>query len=70
MGKHKVSASAKCPYYKCEERHEIFCKGPKTEMAIHVAFAVPMEKRDWMDKYCKLVRGCEECPVKKMLDNI
>ena len=65
MPKHTVSCSAKCPYYRCEERHEIFCKGPKSEMALHVAFAIPAEKKEWMKQYCK--ENYMDCLVAKAL---
>ena len=61
--KHQVSASAKCPYYKCEERHEIFCEGPQDRSSTHVAFAIPMEKKDYMCIYCKDEDGWKDCPV-------
>ena len=66
MPKHTVSCSAKCPFYRCEERHEIFCKGPMDAMAIHVAFAVPAEKKSWMKRFCKANYG--ECLVEKALE--
>lgn len=68
MPKHIVSCAAKCPYYRCEERHEIFCRGPKDGTAIHIGFAVPAEKKDWMNSYCKSIDGFEDCPVNEMLD--
>ena len=48
--KRQVSASAKCPYYKCEERSEIFCRGPKDETSLHMAFAIPYEKKQYMQE--------------------
>lgn len=66
MPKHMVSCAAKCPYYRCEERHEIFCKGPMDGTAIHVAFAVPAEKKAWMKRYCKSEYG--DCLVEKALE--
>lgn len=66
MPKHIVSCAAKCPYYRCEERHEIFCRGPADGMATHVAFAVPTEKKAWMNRYCKAKFG--ECYVARALD--
>ena len=65
MAKHTVSCAAKCPYYRCEERHEIFCKGPVDGMAIHVAFAVPAEKKAWMKQFCKA--SFSDCLVTKAL---
>lgn len=69
MPKHTVSCSAKCPYYKAHGGHEIYCRGPKEDTSIHVAFAVPAEKKVWMDQYCKTVKGCRDCPVRKMLED-
>lgn len=66
MPKHIVSCAAKCPYYRCEERHEIFCKGPRDAMAIHVAFAVPAEKKAWMQRLCKA--DYPNCLVAKALE--
>ncbi len=66
MPKHTVSCSAKCPFYRCEERHEIFCSGIKPGMATHVAFAVPLEKKNWMKSYCKA--DYSACPYEKMLE--
>lgn len=65
MPKHTVSCSVKCPFYKCEERHEIYCRGPREAMAIHVAFAVPTEKKLWMKAYCK--GAYEGCLIHKSL---
>ena len=65
MPKHYESCSAKCPYYKCEERHEIYCTGPKDATAIHMAFAVPTEKKLWMKAYCK--SGYASCLIYKAL---
>lgn len=65
--KRQVSASAKCPYYKCEERHEIFCSGLKDRTSLHYAFAIPAEKREHMKKYCKDVRDYEQCPIYQAL---
>lgn len=68
MPKHTVSCSAKCPFYRCEERHEIFCKGPTDGTAIHMAFAVPAEKKAWMNRYCKAEYG--KCLVAKALEKL
>ncbi len=66
MSKHTVSCAAKCPFYRCEERHEIYCKGPRDGTAIHVAFAVPAEKKVWMKRYCK--SEYSSCLVEKALE--
>lgn len=69
MPKRGICAAAKCPYYKANGGHEIYCTGLVDRSSIHVAFAIPEEKKRWMDKYCKTVRGCKDCPVRKMLEN-
>lgn len=66
--KHQVSASAKCPYYKCEERHEIFCRGPKEQTSVHLAFAIPAEKKVHMKNHCKSLTGCSACVVYQILE--
>lgn len=66
--KRQVSASAKCPYYKCEERSEIFCRGPMDQTSIHLAFAIPMEKKLYMRDFCKSVDGCRNCVILKALE--
>ena len=68
--KRNVSASAKCPYYKCEERHEIFCMGPQEGTSLHVAFAIPKEKKDYMCDYCKNKDGWRQCPVALALQRL
>ncbi len=68
MPKHTVSCNAKCPYYRADERHEIFCAGLKDGMGTHVAFASPAKRKEWATEYCKSIRGCEKCPVRKMLE--
>lgn len=66
--KHTVSCKAKCPYYKCEERHEIFCRGPKDETSMHMAFAIPAEKKEYMNAHCKSEGGCSQCLIYKVLE--
>lgn len=68
MPKRTVCASAKCPYYKANGGHEIYCTGLQDRSSIHVAFAIPEEKRQWMADYCKSVRGAADCAVRKMLE--
>lgn len=65
--KRQVSASAKCPYYKCEERSEIFCRGPMEQTSIHMAFAIPYEKKEYMWDYCKSITGCKACVIHEVL---
>ena len=65
--KRNVSVSAKCPYYKCEERSEIFCRGPVDQTSIHLAFAIPLEKKQYMKDYCKNIDGCRNCVIWKAM---
>ena len=66
--KHNVSASAKCPYYKCEERSEIFCRGPMDQTSLHLAFAIPFEKKEYMRDYCKNMFGCKQCLIYQVME--
>lgn len=68
MPKHMVSCAAKCPYYCCEDRHEIFCEGLSDGMRTHVAFASPAERKLWMTQHCKSIQGYKDCPVMQMLE--
>ena len=67
MPKRTVSCAAKCPYYKGEDRHEIYCDGLQEQSAIHVAFASPAKRKDWEQNYCKSISGCTSCSVYRML---
>lgn len=68
MPKHIVRCSAKCTYYCGEERHEIYCKGLSEGMRIHVAFASPAERKNWLEEHCMSIQKCMNCPVRKMLE--
>ncbi len=68
MAKRTVSCSAKCIYYKGEDRHEIYCAGLQDQSAIHVAFASPAKRKQWEKEHCKSISGYEDCPVKRMLE--
>ena len=52
MSKRYISDVAKCPYYKSEDGHRIFCDGPAENCSIHVAFGTPAEKRRYEYAYC------------------
>lgn len=52
MSKRYISDVAKCPYYKSEDGHRIFCDGPAENCSIHVAFGTPEEKRRYEYSYC------------------
>lgn len=68
MPKHTIRCAAKCPYYRCEDRHEIFCEGLKAGMGTHVAFSSPAERKEWAKEYCASVQVHRKCPVMKMLE--
>ncbi len=68
MPKHTISNNAKCPYYRCEDRHEIFCDGLSAGMGTHVAFSSPAERKQWTNDRCKSMQGYHSCPVKQMLE--
>lgn len=66
--KRQVSASAKCPYYKCEERFEIYCRGLTEGTSIHMAFSIPLDKKTYMKRHCKSTSGYCQCPVAQALE--
>lgn len=68
MSKHTVSCKAKCPYYRGEERYEIFCQGVNAGMGTHVAFSSPAERKSWTGDYCKSITGHKDCRVMQMLE--
>jgi len=70
MAKHTVSCSAKCPYYRGEERHEIFCAGLCAGMGTHVAFSSPAERKSWTKDHCKSITGHKNCAVMQMLSGL
>ena len=68
MAKHTISNNAKCPYYRGEERHEIFCAGVAEGMGTHMAFSSPLKRKQWAKELCKSIQEHGQCPVKRMLD--
>ena len=42
-----------CPYFKCEEKHTIFCEGVEENSAIHLAFSTPQLRKDYQARFCK-----------------
>ena len=51
--KHRQDALVKCPFYKGEEKHMIFCEGVQDGSAIHMAFDTPSNLRDYKKQYCR-----------------
>lgn len=48
-----------CPYFKSKGRDTVFCEGPETGSAIHVAFSTPSLKEDYQRRFCKdCWKGC------------
>ena len=60
-----TSARVKCPYYKSEDTHKIYCKGVQEDTALHLAFAFPAEKADYREECC--IEDYEGCPIYQML---
>lgn len=52
MSKRYISDVAKCPYYKSEDTHRIFCDGPEEGSSTHIAFSTPDGKRQYEYRYC------------------
>ncbi len=64
--KRKVDAYVVCPYYHSEERQVIYCEGVEKNSAIHMAFATPQQKKDYLLRNCRQFWG--RCPVADALN--
>lgn len=58
MSKRYISDAVKCPWYKSEDTHKIFCDGPLKDTSIHVAFASPEQRREYESNHCKTMGYC------------
>lgn len=64
MGR-KENKSAKCPFYKEEDRQKVFCEGVEENSKIHLAFSSPTQKSEYCRKYC--YRNYKYCLIADML---
>ena len=57
----------KCPYYKHDTSHMVYCEGLEDGMVIHMAFATHTQLLDYKKRFCR--KDCwQNCPVAKMLN--
>ena len=64
--KHRADVLVKCPYYKFEEKQKIFCEGVQEGTALHLAFDIPSNLKDYKKCYCK--EGYNQCLIAGMLN--
>lgn len=64
--KHRMSNNVICPYYRCEERQVIYCEGVEPNTAIHLAFAIPPQLKDYKKAYCE--KAYNYCLIADMLN--
>lgn len=63
--KHNTSPYAICPFYHYYDGHKLCCEGVSEHSTIHLAFASPVERRDYEKRYCH--SKYRECRVAQML---
>lgn len=67
MGMYDISAKARCPYYRSEQRGEsarIRCDGIAPGSWLHVGFDDPQAMLQWRDRLCKC--DWQACPIAKI----
>jgi hypothetical protein len=47
-----TSAYVECPFFHAYETHKICCEGTKEKSSIHLCFASPEERRNYMKSTC------------------
>ncbi|MBQ3146815.1 MAG: hypothetical protein IJB91_03710 [Oscillospiraceae bacterium] len=66
MPKHSPSKKAICPFYRANQRQEIFCEGIKECTRLHLGFADPASLEDYRKQYCESYEY-GDCRIAKML---
>lgn len=66
MGKHIISKSAVCPFYKYEERQHIYCEGLTEATTIHLAHSTPAASKK--HRQCNCYGNYLDCRLAKMLE--
>lgn len=66
MGKHNFTKDAVCPYYKYEAQQVIYCEGPEDNTALHLAFSVKQDMKQYMSEKCRDCWG--KCMIARMLN--
>ena len=59
--------SAKCPYYKREGSHGIFCHGLQANTSIHYTFGDAAKCLEHKTAFCRDAKACMKCPIYYML---
>jgi hypothetical protein len=65
-GKRYESKEALCPFYNCEDPQRIMCEGIVARSGLHLAFATPLDKRNYASMFC--AKDFEVCLINKMLE--
>ena len=66
MGKHTISKSAICPFYKYEGAQVIYCYGIQKGSATHVAFSDRDAAHSYKKEHCR--SDYEKCRIYRMLE--
>lgn len=56
-----TNSGVRCPFYKAQNRSEIFCLGPERGSLLHIAFNSPAQRVNFQKIYCGL--GNRRAPV-------
>lgn len=65
--KQYISKEAQCPFYRKEDNGKIYCDGFADGAHLILVFDDADECRLHKRGYCRSIKGCEQCPVHKML---
>lgn len=52
MSKHNISAYVQCPFFQWYDGCKLCCEGVQKNSTIHLAFASPTERRQYMKGIC------------------
>lgn len=50
-----------CPFFHSDNFNSILCEGGEDTVAIRQTFKNVPAREAWQDKYCKSIKGCEDC---------
>lgn len=67
MSKHSTSYLIECPFHQWYDGCKLCCEGVQKNSTIHLAFASPTERRQYMKKVC--YTEYENCIVAQALYN-
>lgn len=63
--KHNTSAYVECPFFHYYDSHKLCCEGVIKNSSIHLAFASPTSRREYMKSRC--YENYKKCPIAKLL---